>query len=247
MVARAIASFRAQTYSNKWLLVYDSGETPVVPECFCFGSREAVCRQQKWKRHTIGALRNAANSLASHCDIIAHWDSDDWSHPRRLEEQVALLQATGKACVGYREVLFWDTRHGKNNSTGWKKIIDLPRNEAWLYSHGDQRYVLGTSMCYWRSAWESCPFDDAIHEDRRWWLKNAEKCLGNPSIGDAHPRMVCGIHGTNTEAYDRSVMLRSAPEWRPAPEWNSYCAMAMGAVPTLAAEETERELREIVL
>ena len=115
--------------------------------------------------------------------------------------------------------------------------------EAWIYSNPDPRYVCGASMCYWRTAWESCPFDDAPHEDRRWWLKNAAKCVGMsainrqllcdgetsnigtpPILKRGGPRMVCRIHGANSEGYSRADMLAGGGgNWRRAAEWDEYC------------------------
>lgn len=83
MCARAMKCFDAQTYDNRIDVIWDND-----------GSR------------SIGALRNEANR-STDCDIICHWDSDDWSHPDRIAEQVALLQSSGAECVGYNEMLFW--------------------------------------------------------------------------------------------------------------------------------------------
>lgn len=90
-------------------------------------------------------------------------------------------------------------------------------------------------MMYRREAWEACPFDDAPGEDQLWWLKNAEKCLGDvmphPMLAD--PRMICGIHGVqgqggNTEAYSRQDMLSGGGGvWHRSPEWDNYCSRAM--------------------
>lgn len=232
MARRAIAAFRTQTYWRKRLFILDSGG-PDTP----YGETDAatVLVYPDLKGATIGRLRNAANRCAvdhSGADIIVHWDDDDVSHPQRIAEQVELLKASGKACVGYREVLFWDTRS---------------RNESWLYANPDARYVVGASMCYWRSAWEACPFDDAPHEDQRWWLANAAKCVGvsafrssmpadlreeyfievvaNPSFA---PRLICQIHGGNSEAYDRTIMeAGGGGTWQRAPHFDAYCAERM--------------------
>lgn len=218
MVNRAVASFDAQVYPNTYMLVLDSGQpqTCIIRE---LRNVRQGCNDMRvhylggpLHKHTIGSLRNLANGLCADADIIAHWDSDDWSNPLRLEEQVALLQASGAACVGYREALFWDTR--------------VSPGEAWLYSDPNPRGLIGASMCYWRSAWEACPFDDAPHEDRRWWLKNAKRCLGIFSVGDFYAMMICGIHGGNTEPYDRAEMARFH-EWQRAPDWDKCCAGVM--------------------
>lgn len=221
MVRRAIASWRAQTYKHKRLLIWDSSP----------GLTHDHEDEQERIFHmpaplpiaaTIGALRNEANRFAclagDEGELIAHWDSDDWSHPRRLEEQVALLEASGKQCVGYRELLFWDTRD----------VHERP-NQAWIYRNHQQNWAAGASLLYRRELWESQPFDDAPHEDQRWMMTPAVsgQCLSVVGLGKGiDPRMVCRIHGSNSEAYDRKIM-QSAPEWRRTPEFDEYCERTM--------------------
>ena len=219
MVKRAIASFRAQTYAAKRLLVFDNGDPLFgyhhkgVDLSFLSG----VHYCPSWKCGTIGSLRNAANSVAcwdALAELIVHWDSDDWSHPRRLEEQVALLEASGKMCVGYNKVLFWDTARDKP--------------EAWIYSNGDARYAIGASFLYRRELWEKQPFDDAPHEDNRWWRTPliSGQCVGVSALAPVvEPRMICQIHGTNTEPYGRAA--RTEPEWTRVPVWDTHCMEKM--------------------
>lgn len=250
MVKRAIASYQSQAYVAKPLLVLDSGKTAVKDTPYGECNATTVWMPDMCGA-TIGALRNAANWCAVdrfNADLIAHWDSDDWSHPRRLAEQVALLEASGKACVGYREVLFWDTRADPNyrerfpaeNEKAWREIVEgcaPSRNEAWIYRNPDPRWVCGASMMYRREAWEACPFDDAPGEDRLWWLKNAAKCASVTCFGeypafqplrDNLARMICGIHGQNTEAYSRKDMLSGGNGvWFRAPEWDEYAGRTM--------------------
>lgn len=263
MVRRAIASFRAQTYERKRLLIWDSSP----------GLTHDHEDEQERIFHmpaplpiaaTIGALRNEANRFAclagDEGELIAHWDSDDWSHPRRLEEQVALLEASSKMCVGYRELLFWDTR-GKIDTSrpNWMAVGTM--GEAWIYRNHQANWAAGASLLYRRELWEQQPFDDAPHEDQRWMMTPAVsvQCLGISSVaipsmrrevietgeseifstfqpGALHiedggmacePRMVCGIHGSNSEAYDRRVMLTNPDVWRRAPEFDEYCERVM--------------------
>ena len=221
MVRRAIESFRSQTYQRKRLVIWNTspenatsralqalGEPPMI-ECI---------RMVRAPGITFGALRNQANEFAAgNCtwwpsaDIIAHFDSDDWSHPRRIEEQVAFLQSSGAEAVGYRELLFWDTRqHG----------------EAWLYAHPHPAYIVDASRCYWRRIWEAHPYrEDCKYPDQDWWLHHWSKCASE-SLTIGRPRMICGIHGDNTsEAYSAKHMI--APEWNRAPEFDNYCAERM--------------------
>ena len=220
MQVRARNSIQAQTYPNLELVALDTA--PYVG-------------------HTIGYIRNVANAYATG-EMIAHADDDDISHPRRIEEQAALLLASGKQCVGYRELLFWDTRNKFPKST----IGGMPANEAWLYRNHQANWAAGASLLYRRELWERQPFDDAPHEDMRWMRTPlvSRECLSvgthipllagsefgrepDPHPRPAEPRIVCGIHASNTEGYDRAVMLRNPDVWRRAPEFDAYCERAM--------------------
>ena len=146
MARRAVECFRAQTYERASMICLDTGA----------GDNVSVqhYHMPMWADRSIGALRNEANAMVGSADIIAHWDDDDWSHPHRLAEQVALLQASGADVVGYRDMLFWDQRPGAFCG-------------AWLYSNPLTRgYALGTSLMYWRKTWKRCPFDDSRRRAR---------------------------------------------------------------------------------
>ena len=264
MVKRAIASFRAQTYERKRLLIVASdlsdngvthatlmgnpGRPPRLAQTICHGVQhsfmpfdaipsEVQLTVSANHYKTIGALRNFAGigAQAMSCDLIAHFDSDDISHARRLEEQVALLEASGKMCVGFRELLFWDTRWADLGSP----YAD-PTNKAWLYRNHQANWAAGASLMYARSLWERQPFDDAPHEDTRWMRTEmvSRECVSVSSLKDplgdplqtatkCGPRMICGIHTSNTEGYDRAVMLRNPDLWRRAPEWDKYAEEKM--------------------
>ena len=229
MVKRAIAAFRAQTYAEKRLLIWDSSPALTVDhEDWPGGIRHMPAPLPI--AATIGALRNEANRYALadfdtatgvKVDAIAHWDSDDWSHPRRLEEQVALLEASGKQCVGYRELLFWDTR-AECTTAG----------EAWIYRNQDPRWAAGASFLYRRELWEQQPFENAPHEDQRWWLTPlvTRNCIGmyGATTSDGEPRMICQMHAGGTEQISRKVMADGGGGvWRRAPEWDQHCAQRM--------------------
>ena len=96
MVKRAVASFRAQTYERKCILILDSG-WPRVPIPACEGMFLISGCEGDLAGLSVGRLRNTALVYALDplkADIICHFDSDDWSHPNRIAEQVALLQSS---------------------------------------------------------------------------------------------------------------------------------------------------------
>lgn len=214
MVYRAVESFGRQTYANAYLLAYDSG-TPAYP-LIDYHHPSLDSRHVETTRlvnDTIGSLRNRANCHTDG-DIIVHWDSDDWSAPERIAEQVALLQTNKHEAVGYSDMLFWDTRV----------------NEAWLYT-GSPRYMLGTSLCYWRNAWKRKPFPAVNQgEDTQWQMGLQSYSVTSGKLidvgfgaTDRAPRMVCSIHGDNISSH---VDQRST-QWRRLPKWDEHCKQVM--------------------
>jgi hypothetical protein len=252
MVRRAIWSFREQTYQNKRLLIWDS-----TPGLICCDQVEddGCFHVPAMEWATIGELRNDANGFWNDFPILMHWDSDDWSHRNRIAEQVALLQSSGKQCVGYRDMLFWKTELANSPASGplaahfgaeRAAAITNAAGEAWLYSNPDTKYCLGTSLCYWRSVWEQRPFPDlpklgkergGVGEDVEW-LRGVDS-LGVASKQDPpiklrlspvyEPRMIASIHGDNTQFYDPAeyVARERGNSWKRAPEWDNFCGERM--------------------
>jgi len=236
MTRRAVASFNAQTYENKKLLIWDTGE---LNDDFDDEVRVYHIPAPQNGR-TIGALRNDALGFWTEYDIAVTWDSDDWSHPNRIAEQVAHLQASGADVVGYNELLFWRTRimiDDRSMPDGY--------GEAWLYKH--RTNAPGTSLCYWRKTWERKPFPDLPKPSRGdgedWhWLKglnvatvpcframDGAQLAGEPKEDiECEPRLIASIHGGNTQSYDlEGIIERGSQEWRRAPEWDNWCREKM--------------------
>lgn len=271
MARRTVECFRAQTYQNKRLMVFDtSGDyrKPFPISLRYVEGGNEMLYQSLPVPNTIGSMRNMANRacLPVESEIFIHWDDDDWSHPNRIAEQVALLQYSGADCVGYREVLFWlhsDCVARRELERGEKEIIQVGKEmyrfsrpfdvsvnmegEAYRYTNHDPRYVIGSSMCYWRRSWEARPFEDVNREeDGRWWRamrdeKGGKACVGVSSIasdlpdmeGLPHPwrmpRMICRVHAGNAKHYDLDTMIvENSTEWRRAPEWDAKCREVMG-------------------
>ena len=214
MAARAVRAFREQTYKNKRLLVFDTGQRdqPSPPD-----EGISYCYRPEWigTTPTIGALRNVANGLTK-ADIIVTWDSDDVSHPNRIAEQVAHLQSSGADVVGYNELLFWR------------------EPQAWLYK-APRGTAPGTSLCYKRSTWERKPFSDLPRiiagknvgdsEDVAW-LRGLNLATVPSLYPNAvcEPRLIASIHGGNTMPYDD---LESSTSWRRTPQFDSFCRERM--------------------
>jgi hypothetical protein len=125
---------------------------------------------------SVGWMRNRCCELAGG-DVIAHWDSDDYSHPERLRDQWKMLVSNQAGIVGYRSMPF----------------LDEERQEAWLYQ-GEQRFALGTSFMYTRRFWRAHKFADiGVAEDGDLLHR-----VGGAISVDTLDRMVARIHGSNT-------------------------------------------------
>lgn len=242
MVRRAIRSFLAQTYEPCVLLVYDTSPSPLTTASeFYAPGRIFHLHKPDDAGKTIGTLRNLANASCSP-DIFAHWDSDDWSHPNRLAEQVQLLkagQASDVQVIGYRDMLFWrDTPDVIEEDFLDGSARRIPGGEAWLYRHVLRSFCIGTSLCYWRSAWQQKPFPDlpkpginAAGEDDLWhkaFHSLGERSAELDAAGEVifEPRMIASIHGGNSSYYGRDL-LEHSPNWKRVPAWDTHCGKVM--------------------
>lgn len=131
--------FHAQTYPDKELIIVDDADDPSFPaerpECSLYILAP--------KRMRIGEKRNALCREAKG-ELIAHFDSDDWSDPARLETQVKILQESGKSLTGFTSIYFYEER----------------THRAALYRAGSAGWIAGTSFLYRREYWERYPFPE---------------------------------------------------------------------------------------
>lgn len=173
---RAVECFMAQTWQNKELVVLDDADGP------SFDSPPAGALYEKLKkRYQIPDKRNMICEMARG-HVIAHFDSDDWSKPTRIEEQIRLLLTNNKPVTGYRVMLFWDEIE----------------NRAWQYD-GNADYALGTSFMFTKAWWRSHKWDRTFEHGsdgpfiREAWNSGA---LVNPP--DVNKMMVARTHKGNT-------------------------------------------------
>lgn len=249
LAAKAVECFRRQTYENKRLLIWNTSDgvgtsllfnkqRPNESEVFCSAASRAF---------PIGTLRNYANGYYSNAEILIHFDDDDWSHPNRITEQVALLQASGADVVGFNEMLFW--REGKRLTTSESLAVYLHDGmtsmrlpgEAWLYkAAAGLTPALGTSLCYWRKTWERKPFNPALPKAGGGMSEETEflrglkceavsamgpcgiECFKHPTVKRVpyyEPRMIARIHGSNFGKYDIENQIERGSNAKPGEGW----------------------------
>ncbi len=106
-LARPVESVLAQTHATLELIAVDDGssdESVAMIERYAEAdSRVRLLRQPR--NAGVAAARNAGLDAACG-DFIAFLDADDWWHPRKLELQLAAMQASGAriSYAGYQRV-----------------------------------------------------------------------------------------------------------------------------------------------
>ncbi len=181
---QAVESFLRQTYPHRELIILDDVDDPTFPTSIAKLEGVHYLRRE---RETIYRKRNRLCGMASGT-IVCHWDSDDWSSPDRIADQVARLRTSAKAVTGYHSMLFHD-----ETSLRWAKYIGHPG------------YALGTSLCYQKAFWQLHPFREDPSElqvnknvgEDGLFVKDAVNRDELASV-DAEKRMVARAHADNT-------------------------------------------------
>jgi len=169
---KAIQCFLDQTYTDRELLIVADGEPvlDLIPE----DSRIWLIETDALR---VGDKRNFGCQHANG-EIIAHWDDDDYSAPRRLEDQVARLTKSGRAVTAYRTMRFTDGQR------------------SWIYQ-GMPMTALGTSLCYRKDFWERYRFTSMqIGED--FMFAAQAQAQGQLTVEDAGDLMYATVHSGNT-------------------------------------------------
>lgn len=183
----AVECWKTQTWAEKELIILDDADDlsfPVPP------NGPGIWYYRAPKR-TIGAKREWLCQEARG-EVIIHFDSDDWSDPNRIEEQVSLLLTTRKPMTGYHSLLFWDMQR----SVGYK----------WKGAEG---FAIGTSMCYTKEFWRShrwpeysgLPHNPALDATDVEIVNQAQK-IGIATL-DGRGMCIARAHGANTSSARR--------------------------------------------
>jgi glycosyltransferase involved in cell wall biosynthesis len=225
LTERAIKCFLAQTYGNCDLIIYDTGKMPFelphnVLDPHDKYSRIVVVRNEGSNGHPIGALRNEVIGMVT-ADYIAHWDSDDWYAPTRIEmQQYNFFYSSGEV-LGFHNALFIDNRQPAGG------FPPATKGGAWEYDclRSGLGKVIGSSLFYQRKAWARIPFNESFHtgEDTAWCKHfSVDRMQGVAP----EPLMIAEVHGGNTSgvyAVFDNHQPAFQPEWQRVPQWDAYC------------------------
>jgi glycosyltransferase involved in cell wall biosynthesis len=187
---RAVNCFAKQTYDNaELLIVTDDAESVRKVFLAVFGldlGHPVESFSVEWPKPLrcivapaglkLGAKRNFANEQATG-KIICHFDDDDYSAPGRIADQVQHLASSALPATGYSRMKFTD-------GASW-----------WRYK--DPLFPLGTSLCYWKSWWETHRFYD-VQVGSDTLLIHAAQLAGEVSAVDCGDMMFARVHGGNT-------------------------------------------------
>lgn len=175
---RAIESYRQQTHTARELLILADGDdvrdlVPDAPDVRLIHLEDG---------RTIGDKRNYGCERARG-DLIAHFDDDDWSAPRRIAAQIETLDSAGKSVTGFRAMRFAE-------GDGW-----------WQYT-GDANYALGTSLLYRRSYWSANRFMSLQVGEDNYFVSEAVTNNALVTV-DAGDLMFAQLHAGNTSGKNK--------------------------------------------
>lgn len=191
--AQALEAFQRQQYPFTELVVIDDADDPSFPGALDIPH---VQYHRLPRRLSIAQKRNLACSRASG-DLIAHWDSDDFSAPGRLADQVARMTDRRSEFDGYHSMIF----------------VDEAARRAWKYV-GSRDYQIGTSFLFTRGLWKAVAFRDATHawgEDNLFRDELIRRSVRMTSA-DADCLMFARTHAGNTSRRDTTAEdYRSIP------------------------------------
>jgi hypothetical protein len=179
MSLTALDCWKQQTWPEKELIILDDQDDP----SFLVPPGEPGVRYYKGPKLTVGAKREWLCSKANG-EAIIHFDSDDWSAPDRIAQQMEFLK-TGKPMSGYHSILFWDMRH----SVGYR----------WKGSEG---FTCGAGMCYTRDFWRKQHFRDVKFGEDNEMVYAAQRSGGVATL-DGCLMLTARAHSSNTSSAAR--------------------------------------------
>lgn len=190
---QALRSFLAQDYENKELVILDDEADPSFEGAFP-EERENV-RYYVSPSRLIPQKRNELCRLARG-EFICSWDSDDWSAPGRISDQVSRLIDTGKAVTVYIRMLF----------VCGERVLE--------YRGSENNGGSGTSLMFRKSWWEKNPFPENVTLSTDMKLISRARDQKEVVCAEAGRLMVARVHPGNTNPKGEC----KTPSFIPVPE-----------------------------
>ena len=181
LIPVALKCYLSQDWPDKELVVIDDGSVKarglvkqLVPDAVYIYLAE---------QQILGAKRNLACEVARG-EVICHFDDDDWSAAGRIRDQVTRLIESGKQMTGYHSITYW------NGIKAYRYVSAVPQ------------YILGTTMCYRKSFWDSHLFPEKNYAEDNGLIYKARD--ENQLIAeDARQMMVVRSHASCTSSPER--------------------------------------------
>ncbi len=210
LLARAIASVRAQSYANWELLIVDDGSTDATPGLLA-GMNDRAIRHFRGHGGGVCAARNVALAQAKG-GLVAYLDDDNIMHPHWLKSVAWGFEQRPEANVLYGAFVVDDTARIDRKGQG-----DLPYLYFYPYDHhAITVYNIADIGCIaHRAGLAEAHFDESLREMGDWdlflRLTRDAPPLGLPAIAcfystDAPNRL---SHGPTYEADHTAVQTKN--------------------------------------
>lgn len=205
LAAQALDCFLSQTYRDKQLVILDDANDPSF-DVALWGDGIIYTRH---KSRSIAEKRNLCCELA-HGEVIAHLDSDDFSAPERISDQVNALESSGKSVTGYRCVPMYDEITG-----------------LWYAHDISEKRAYGTSLAYLKPWWKEHPFPVNERAEDAQFCDVATDAKQSYFYTDSRELMAARIHKGNTaEKSTASYKRTDEPQSLLMRQWASRAALA---------------------
>jgi FkbM family methyltransferase len=126
MLAEALASVRAQTFTDYEIIVISNGEHPDVSQRSLAAAKQAGARYYTLDKGNVAAARNYAVEQAAG-EWVAFLDDDDLWQPQKLERQLSAASAAGA------DMVICDYTQRRQDG-GAERVFRPRRHAGWSYA-----------------------------------------------------------------------------------------------------------------
>jgi glycosyltransferase involved in cell wall biosynthesis len=201
--SRAIALFEAQTHQNRELVIIDDGEIDLAPIISASSAKHLIryFHLSSESRLSLGELRNKSIDVADG-EWCIQWDDDEWYHPSRIAEQLAVAKHTRMGS----SALKWTLMHIDDSSVLGTKLF---RGDTGIATPGTLLFRRDTGATYRPLARN----EDGI------FMRDVKNKVGLTSLNASSSHLFVRVfHGANTWDVDHFLrrLSRRPIDW---PSW----------------------------